>query len=149
MKVKPEFKKSLSNIEEAGNLNYCFQCSSCIAECPAALIRPDFNPREIVLAVLLGITEPLVKKDSVIWECTTCYKCYEICPQGTHPIEVINALKNFAYKVGSAPDEIVKARETILDNGLLIPLSDAIEKRRKELGLPLVKKHEEFRKFLE
>lgn len=136
MKPSPDFKNNLSIVEEAGRPNYCYQCSSCLPECPAALSRADFNPREIVLAALLGITKHLTEKDSVIWECTTCYKCYERCPQGTHPVEVITALKNEAYKAGNAPDDVEKARENIIELGSLIPPSDAIEKRRRELGLP-------------
>ncbi|MCJ7744973.1 MAG: hypothetical protein MUP40_01605, partial [Actinobacteria bacterium] len=77
----------------------------------------------------------LTAKDSVIWQCTTCYKCYERCPQGTHPVEVITALKNIACAAGNGPEEVASSRDNVLANGSLISPSEAIGKRRQELGL--------------
>lgn len=134
-KSDPGFIKTLSDVEGAGRPGYCYQCSSCVAECPAAQQFPEFNPREMVLASLLGVAGYLTRKDSVIWQCTTCYKCYERCPQGTHPVEVITALKNIAFEIGNAPEEVASLREAVREHGTLIVSSDAIEKRRSELGL--------------
>jgi len=106
-----------------------------VAECPAAQQCEDFNPREIVLASLLGVADHLVRDGSPIWQCTTCYKCYERCPQGTHPIEVITALKNVAFKSGCAPESVVALRQAVRERGTIIAPSDAVDKRRKELGL--------------
>jgi len=135
-KVSPDFADTLSKVEGAGNLGYCYQCSACVAECPAAQHCAGFNPREIVLASLLGVADYLTGRDSTIWQCTTCYKCYERCPQGTHPIEVVTALKNIAFEKGNAPDDIVAVRDTVKENGTIIVVSDAIEDRRAKLGLP-------------
>jgi heterodisulfide reductase subunit C len=134
-KVSPEFRESLSKVEGAGDLAYCYQCSACVSECPAAEYCEGFNPREIVLASLLGVADHLTEEGSVIWQCTTCYKCYERCPQGTHPIEVVTALKNIAFEKGNAPEEVTALRETVKENGTIIVRSEAIEKRRDELGL--------------
>ena len=136
--VSPEFKESLSKVEGAGNIAFCYQCSACVAECPAAQHYKGFNPREIVLAAALGVAGYLTERGSVIWQCTTCYKCYERCPQGTHPIEVITALKNAAFDKGNAPEDVVALRKTVSDQGALIVSSEAIEKRRSELGLKQV-----------
>jgi len=135
-KADPGFKSTLSAVEGTGKPGYCYQCSACVAECPAAQHFAEFNPREIVLAALLGVAGYLTDRDSAIWQCTTCYKCYERCPQGTHPVEVINALKNIAFALGNAPDEVVASRENVMENGVLIVPSEAIDKRRKKLGLP-------------
>jgi len=134
-KADPGFKKTLSPVEGAGKLSYCYQCSACVAECPAAHKFKDFNPREIVLASLIGVAGYLTAKDSVIWQCTTCYKCYERCPQGTHPVEVINALKNIACAAGDGPEEVTSSRDGVLSQGTLISPSESMEKRRRELGL--------------
>ena len=56
-KADPGFKKTLSPVEGAGKLGYCYQCSACVAERPAAHNFDDFNPREIVLASLTGIAD--------------------------------------------------------------------------------------------
>lgn len=133
--VRPDFRESLSKVEGAGELAYCYQCSACVGECPAAQYCPGFNPREIVLASLLGVADYLIEKGSVIWQCTTCYKCYERCPQGTHPIEVVTALKNIAFEKGTSPEGVAVLRETVKENGTIIVSSEAIESRRGELGL--------------
>lgn len=134
-KVKPEFQRSLSRVEGAGNPGYCYQCSACVSECPAAQRCDGFNPREIVLASLLGVADHLTGEGSVIWQCTTCYKCYERCPQGTHPIEVITALKNVAFRNGHAPESVASLRQAVHEQGTVIALSDAAGRRRRELGL--------------
>ncbi|MBU4173962.1 MAG: 4Fe-4S dicluster domain-containing protein [Actinobacteria bacterium] len=136
LKVDPGFKATLSTVESAGELSYCYQCSSCVAECPAAQRFPEFNPREIVLASLLGVAEYLTAEGSVIWQCATCYNCYERCPQGTHPVEVITALKNIAFDSGNAPENVSSLREAVMEHGTVIAPSDTIRKRRDELGLP-------------
>lgn len=84
-----------------------------MAECPAARQFEGFNPREIVLASLLGVAGYLTAKDSVIWQCATCYNCYERCPQGTHPVEVITALKNVAFNMGKEPEEVASLRQAV------------------------------------
>ena len=137
-RANPDFKESLSKVEGAGNLAFCYQCSACVAECPAAQHCAGFNPREIVLATSLGVAEYLTDEGSVIWQCATCYKCYERCPQGTHPIEVVTALKNIAFEKGNAPLEVTALREAVGAQGTIIVSSDAIEKRRSELGLEAV-----------
>ena len=134
-KVSPEFKDVLSKVEGAGNLASCYQCSACVAECPAAQQCAGFNPREIVLAATVGVADYLTDKGSVIWQCTTCYKCYERCPQGTHPVEVITALKNVAFEKGNAPDDVQALRRTVGEQSTIIVSSESIEKRRSELGL--------------
>lgn len=136
LRADPDFKQALSAVEGAGKLDYCYQCSACVAECPAAQHCAAFNPREIVLASLLGVAGYLTDKGSPIWQCTTCYKCYERCPQGTHPIEVITALKNIAFEQGNAPEDVAALREAVLTQGTLIAPSDTMQKRRDELSLP-------------
>lgn len=151
-KVKPEFKRTLSQVESAGNPGYCYQCSACVAECPAAQRCEGFNPREIVLASILGVADHLTGEGSPIWQCTTCYKCYERCPQGTHPIEVITALKNVAFDNGRAPESVVALRRAVRERGTVIAPSDAVGRRRKELGLgelPAVAPPAEIGKILE
>lgn len=137
-KSDPDFRKTLSDVEDSGRPGFCYQCSACVAECPAAQRFPEFNPREMVLASLLGVAGYLTGKDSVIWQCATCYKCYERCPQGTHPVEVITALKNIAFEMGNAPDEVASLRDAVREHGTLIASSEAINKRRRALGLEAV-----------
>ncbi len=134
-KVNLDFAKGLPRVEEAETVIACFQCSACVAECPAAAHPPRFNPRDIVLKVLLGLEEELLRKDSVVWDCATCYTCMERCPQGVRPIEVITALKNLLAARGMLPPEAAAA-ENIRRTDRVIVHSEAVDRHRKELGLP-------------
>lgn len=83
--------------------------------------------------------EELLGKDSPIWLCTNCYSCYERCPQDVRPLEVIVALKNMTVEKGTAPLTLEKLSENIAKSGLSVITSSAIDRRRKELGLPEMK----------
>lgn len=138
-KIDLDFKKKLTRVEYADLLTYCYQCGACVGDCPSAKLSSAFNPREIVLRVLLGLAEPLLKKDSIIWQCTTCYTCQEVCPQGVRPIEVITALKNIISAQGMLPDSISASVGIIKDTGRVVLVSDVINKRRVEQGLQELK----------
>lgn len=145
------FRDKLNKIEGGKHHNYCYQCSACVAVCPAARFTKKFNPRIILLKALLGAEEDLTGKDSPIWLCTNCNSCYERCPQDVRPIDVIIALKNMAVEKQTAPANLAKLSENIAATGLSITLSSAINRKRTELGLPELKSvpTEELKKILE
>lgn len=134
--VNYRFRDKLNKVSGGKHHNYCYQCSACVAVCPAARFSKEFNPRIILLKALLGAEEDLVSKDSLIWFCTNCYSCYERCPQDVRPVEVIIALKNMAVQKGTAPPTLAKLSENIAKTGLSITVSSAVKRKRKELGLP-------------
>ena len=83
--------------------------------------------------------EELLGQDSAIWLCTNCYSCYERCPQDVRPIEVIVALKNMAVEKGTAPVNLAKLSDNIAKTGMSVTVSSAINRRREQLGLPVLK----------
>jgi heterodisulfide reductase subunit C len=133
------FRERLNKITGGKHHNYCYQCSACVAVCPAARFNKEFNPRQILLKALLGAEEDLIGTDSLIWFCTNCYSCYERCPQDVRPIEVIIALKNMAVEKGTAPPTLEKLSENIAKSGLSVTFSSAVNRKRQELGLPELK----------
>jgi heterodisulfide reductase subunit C len=135
-KANLDFLKELPRVEDAGEVIACFQCSACVADCPAAAHSPRFNPRDIMLKVLLGLEDELLVEDSVVWDCTTCYTCMERCPQGVRPIEVITAVKNILARKGMLPEKIAAAAESIRSTDRVIEITSAVERHREELGLP-------------
>lgn len=135
-KANLDFVRELPRVEEVDTVVACFQCSACVAECPAASRSPRFNPRDIVLKVLLGLEEGLVQEDSVVWDCATCCTCMERCPQGVRPIEVITALKNVLAEKGLIPREVASAVENIRRSDRIILHSEEVDRHREELGLP-------------
>ena len=134
-RVNLEFKEGLPSIEKAALLTGCYQCGICVGDCPAARYAPSFNPREIVMRVALGLVDGLLDEGSILWECTTCYTCSERCPQDVHPIDVITALKNLMAREGRLPKKVAEAVENIKRTGRIALVSEAIHRRRRELGL--------------
>jgi heterodisulfide reductase subunit C len=133
------FRDKLNKVSGGEHHNYCYQCSACVAVCPAARFAENFNPRTILLKALLGMEEALIGKDSPIWLCTNCYSCYERCPQDVRPIEVIISLKNMAVEKGTAPENVVKLSDNIGKTGISITMTSAVNRIRQELGLPELK----------
>ena len=134
-KLDFDFRERLNKISGGSHHNYCYQCGSCVAVCPAARFNKDFNPRDILLKTLLGKKDELIGADSIIWKCTNCYSCYERCPQDVRPIEVIIALKNICTEDGVLPVTVDKFSETISQNGRSVIVNPTINRRRGALGL--------------
>lgn len=138
--VNFRFRDKLNEVPGGKHHNYCYQCSACVAACPAARFSKEFNPRIILLKALLGMEEELTGEDSLIWLCTNCYSCYERCPQDVRPIEVIIALKNMAVQKQTAPANLAKLSENISNTGVSVMVTSSVHRKRKELGLPDLKK---------
>jgi heterodisulfide reductase subunit C len=138
--VNFRFREKLNKIPGGKHHNYCYQCSACVASCPAARFTKKFNPRAILLKALLGMEEDLTGTDSAIWLCTNCYSCYERCPQDVRPIAVIIALKNICVEKGTASENLTKLSENIGKTGVSVTITTAVNRIRKELGLPEIKK---------
>jgi len=145
------FRRELDQIVGGGHHNYCYQCGACVAQCPAARYSERFNPRQILLDVLLGRADELLATDSPIWLCTNCYSCYERCPQDVRPIEVIIALKNMASRKGLAPTAVAALTENITRTGVSGLVTPAVQRIRRRLGLRELGKFpvEEMLKLLE
>ena len=138
-KLDFEFRERLNRIVGGNHHNYCYQCGSCVAVCPAARFSDEFNPRDILLMTLLGREQELIGADSIIWKCTNCYSCYERCPQDVRPVEVIIALKNMCTQQGVLPDNVDKFSEAITQTGRSVIITSTVNRRRKDLGLPELK----------
>ena len=134
------FREKLNKMQGGKHHNYCYQCSACVAVCPAARFTKKFNPRIILLKALLGMEQELIGENSPIWLCTNCYSCYERCPQDVRPIEVIISLKNMAVEKGTAPTNLEKLSENISETGMSIKVTSAVSRMRQELNLPELKK---------
>lgn len=138
-KLDFSFRERLNKIVGGEHHNYCYQCGACVAACPAARFSEEFNPRNIMLMTLLGDEEKLISQDSIIWQCTNCYSCYERCPQDVRPVEVIIALKNLCTQQGVLPDDINKFSDTLIKTGRSVIITSTVNRRRQQLGLPELK----------
>ena len=81
--------------------SHCFSCQSCTTVCP---VVGNYDQPELVLGLLphqimaclgLGLTQ-MAAGAKMIWDCLTCYKCQENCPQEVEVCDLLFDLKNVA-----------------------------------------------------
>lgn len=121
----------------------CFSCGTCVAGCPVASTTAgrdwaeEYNPRRIIRMALLGMREQVLTS-KFVWLCSTCYTCYERCPQDVHIPEVMNAIRNIAVREGHTPAGFRTQAELLRDHGRLYEITDFENERRVERGLPAI-----------
>lgn len=136
VQVDLKFRDKLAAMIGGEMHNLCYQCGACVGDCPAARYSDDFNPRLIMLKALLGLEDTLLCENSIIWNCTNCFTCYERCPQNVRPIEIIIALKNMLQKRGLNPQNVADILKNVETTGRTVLVNETVIKRRQELGLP-------------
>jgi len=95
--VFESLKKSL----QAGAFSQCYTCLTCTNSCPVVDVTGEITelgsaPHQVIHALVLGQTD-LAKDASIVWDCLTCYKCQENCPQGVRITDIFYQLKNMVY----------------------------------------------------
>ena len=82
--------------KERLDLEACTRCGRCTRACIARQAGRNLDPLRLVerLQESHG-TEPLSEQvgESVLWDCTTCMACDDICPVGISPLSVILDLR--------------------------------------------------------
>lgn len=131
-------------------VTYCYQCGSCVGSCPTARAIPEYNPRKIMEELILGGWREIIS-GRMIWLCTLCHTCYEVCPQGVGISHIIVELRNHAARMGLIPPEYLNNVRQVASTGWTSPITGAVQRIRKELGLPEVNmgRVEDVRKLIE
>lgn len=129
------FRRELAAKLEGNLASFCYQCGACAGDCPAAAYDPSFSPRDIMLKVLYGLSDELLRDTSVLWQCTNCYTCHERCPQDVKPVEVIIALKNMLADRGIYPETVLRVIQAFESTGRTVPPSPAVDRQREQYGL--------------
>ncbi|MEW6227444.1 MAG: 4Fe-4S dicluster domain-containing protein [Bacillota bacterium] len=132
--LDPKFKYEIAKEPGGENIKYCFQCGTCTSGCPVAELDSKYNPRRIIRMAILGMRERVLSSD-FIWLCSTCYTCYERCPQDVRITEVMNALKNMAVKAGYLHPAFRAQAELIAGHGRLYEVDELTNEKRGDLGL--------------
>ncbi|MGD8716684.1 MAG: 4Fe-4S dicluster domain-containing protein [Desulfobacterales bacterium] len=105
MAIPLNARSSLDPQLTIGNQTYsqCFSCQSCTVVCPVVgnYEHPEqvlgLLPHQIMCCLALGLTE-MASGARMIWDCLTCYKCQENCPQQVEVCDVLYRLKNIAVE---------------------------------------------------
>jgi heterodisulfide reductase subunit C len=141
--------KFLISAESGGeNIKKCFSCGTCTAGCPVREVTDRYNPRKIIRMALLGMKKEVLSSQ-FIWLCSSCYTCYERCPQDVRIPELMNAIKNIAAREGYLPPAMKTQLDLLSSFGRLLEITDFENEKRKESNLPPVQgKTEDIKKIL-
>jgi heterodisulfide reductase subunit C2 len=147
--LDPEFKLIIAREPGGEHIKRCFSCGTCTASCPVREVTDRYNPRKIIRMAILGMKKEVLSSQ-FIWLCSSCYTCFERCPQDVKIPELMNAIKNIAVREGHIPPVMKLQLDLLSSFGRLLEVTDFENDRRKELSLPLIQgKTEEIKKILE
>lgn len=124
-------------------LYICAKCGYCRVECPIRKVVgfETVSPRAIFLLVkhYLDKKEPLPPAlINIIYQCTTCGLCKEVCPTDLDIPEIIRSLRmDIVKQTGKPLKEFVKATESVLkeDNPLGKDRSERFDWVPKEIEI--------------
>ena len=147
--LDPGFKYLIASEPGGENINKCFSCGTCTAGCPVREVTDRYNPRKIIRMAIFGLKKEILSSQ-FIWLCSSCYTCYERCPQNVKIPELMNAIKNIAVREGYLPPAMRAQLDLLASFGRLLEITDFENEKRKEMGLPLLpEKEEEVKKIFE
>ncbi len=87
----------------------CFRCKTCTTVCPVVQecadvkAEIDLAPHQIMHALGLGLREEALGA-RMIWNCLSCYRCQEACPQGVRVTDIMFELTNLAGRDGQVKE---------------------------------------------
>ena len=122
----------------------CLQCGRCTGSCPSGRITA-LRTRKVFLMSLLDMRERLLSSDE-LWQCTTCYTCYERCPRKVKTTDIIRIIRNIAVREGYMADAHRRVAALVIKTGHAVPIDEATKEQRRKLGLdevpPTTQRHE-------
>ncbi|MEW6374476.1 MAG: 4Fe-4S dicluster domain-containing protein [Thermodesulfobacteriota bacterium] len=143
------FKFLIASEPGGENIKKCFSCGTCTGGCPVREVTDRYNPRRIIRMAILGMKKEVLSSQ-FIWLCSSCYTCYERCPQHVKIPELMNAIKNIAVREGYLPSSMKAQLDLLSSFGRLLEVTDFENEKRKESGLPLLQgRTEDVKKIFE
>ncbi|UCC92248.1 MAG: 4Fe-4S dicluster domain-containing protein [Thermoplasmata archaeon] len=119
----------------SGNVLKCYQCGTCVGDCPAIL--SDLHVRRLMKYSIYGL-EDRILGDQGVWGCTTCHACSERCPEGASPFELVMAVRRYQSQLGKLPEALRAISGNVLEMGHAVDLQEKHKKARVSVGLPEV-----------
>ena len=111
----------------------CIQCGTCSSVCPSGR-HTAFRTRELMRKAVLGLKNEVLSSQD-LWLCATCYTCLERCPREIKITDAIIFMRNMAADQGFMLPEHKKASQKLLSTGHAVPIDEAHQELRKNLGL--------------
>ena len=114
----------------------CTECGRCTDSCPAAFTGKPLNPRLVIHDIKVNLLKngplmfrnedsvlPLIGdgqeqegsiSEEVIWECTTCGACMEVCPVSIeHVPKIVDMRRNLVEMKARFPEELLAFFESM------------------------------------
>jgi len=133
------FREEILRERGGEKFSACFQCGTCVASCPISLVDDKFNVRKIIRMASLGMRDDIFSSE-LVWLCSSCYLCYERCPQDVRIPELMNAIKNVAARSNFYPSYLRRLASTLRKYGCIYEADELANSDRKKLGLPEIRK---------
>ncbi len=119
------------------NLYACTECGRCEEQCPAANTQKPLSPKKLIHDFKLDLFDnadailakdaeavlPFLREDSpitgdVLWSCTTCRACEDICPVNIEHLDfIIESRKHQVLMEASVPPEIQETFTNLENQG--------------------------------
>ncbi len=92
----------LESSMQAGSFSLCYKCMTCTTTCPIVGMTDNYDsigmaPHQIMHSLSLGLIDRAMDS-RMMWDCLTCYKCQENCPQGVQITDIFYEIKNMIYE---------------------------------------------------
>ena len=110
------------------DLNRCLACGTCSAVCVLREVDNNYNPRQIVRRVLLGMKDYFKEKPEIPYACNLCGLCKQTCPYGLDLGELSLALREMLVEEGIGPlpkhKSMEEEREFVTSSSFTLSLPD-------------------------
>jgi heterodisulfide reductase subunit C len=110
--LDPDFKNQIASRPGGERVKNCFLCGTCTAGCPVSSLDSDYNPREIMSKILLGMKAEVLSS-SEIWQCHQCHTCVAHCPQDVRFADVVRVIREIMIEEGYADKELPEKLEKL------------------------------------
>jgi len=88
---------------DRGMFSRCIQCQTCTNVCPVVAHSTDpghgtdLTPQKVMNLLRLGLRD-LTLGSRMVWDCATCYKCQEYCPESIRVTDIMCELRALALQ---------------------------------------------------
>jgi len=138
--LDPDFKYEIAGLPGGEHILRCYQCGTCSGICPIFEVDESYDPQKIIRMALLGMKEEVLSSE-LIWLCSTCYGCYEHCPQDVKFTDLMCAIQNLATKYGYVAPALADKIKLLKEHARTLPMDNFDNKKRGKMELPNVEEH--------
>ena len=136
--LNTDFKDEVVKISGGENIKRCFACGTCSVICPVFAVNERYDPRKIIRMMILGMDKEVLQSE-LIWLCSGCYSCYELCPRDVKLTNVMGAIRQIAVKQGFLPPGMKAIVDQLEKFGRLTEVSEFENKVRSKKNIPELK----------